>query len=229
MCFCGDDDYNPRQRYRRQPSSLETSQRQKATAYAAQSHGWSDETGMRSNPSQQSLRRKDSYFEPGLAHALVGLPDSDFRAVYDPDRDRQQRILVSQPRFTTDYPQQRQTGTRGVVCEQPSTTEAMAMVYQDTRNMPWIVHQHPGVSRHPDKAAIDAGSSKTAPSMPSSVHLIRRDSNGVSEFGSDDEYDRSDLGNYTVSPITTIASPSPTKKAKPNVRNRHGYGWNGAF
>ncbi|KAI0140937.1 hypothetical protein F4776DRAFT_539319 [Hypoxylon sp. NC0597] len=210
MCFCNDDDYHPRDG--RHPPNSERDRRQ----VAAQGYGWPGQTTTRSNNPQQSLRRQDSFIEPGLAHALVGLPDSDFRAVYDPERARQQRVPASQPILSPNYPQQLQRGAPGIIAEQPSTIEAMAVAYpQGVRQ---IVHQHPSVST----------SSKTAPSMPSPVRLMRRDSNGVSEC-SDDEYDEAALRNYTVSPTTTIPSARPTIKTRPNVSNRHDYGWNGAF
>ncbi|OTA64577.1 hypothetical protein K449DRAFT_404101 [Hypoxylon sp. EC38] len=208
MCLCNDNDYYGRDG--RHPQNPEKDRRQ----VAAQGYGWPGQTTTRSNNPQQSLRRKDSYIEPGLAHALVGLPDSDFRAVYDPERARQHRVLARQPMFSPNYPQQRQ-GAHGIVAQQPHTMEAMAMAYP--QGVPHIAYQHPGIFV----------SSKTAQSQPSPARLMRRDSNGVSEFGSDDEYDASALRNYTVSPITTKSSSAPKMRTKPSARNsnRHDYGW----
>ncbi|OTA96937.1 hypothetical protein M434DRAFT_347086 [Hypoxylon sp. CO27-5] len=204
MCLCNDNDYYGRDG--KHPQNPEKDRRQ----VAAQGYGWPGQTTTRSNNPQQSLRRKDSYIEPGLAHALVGLPGSDFRAVYDPERARQQR--APQPTISSNYPQQRQ-GAHRIVAQQPRRIEAMAMAYP--QGMPQNAYQHPGVF----------ASSRTAQSQPSPARLMRRDSNGVSEFGSDDEYDASALRNYTVSPITTKSSSAPKMRTKPNAHNRHDYGW----
>ncbi|KAI1143468.1 hypothetical protein F5Y05DRAFT_154106 [Hypoxylon sp. FL0543] len=231
MCFCNDDDYYADRRRRRQSRNLEKGQLEWVPTHVAQGHGWPGET--RSNNSQQSHRRKDSFFEPGLAHALVGLPDSDFRAVYDPEHVRhrlQQRVPVSPARSAPDYPPQRHTSTRGIIAEQPSTTSAMTMANHYTQRTPWAIQEHPTVLTRPGKAVTAATYSGAAPPMPSQARLMRRDSNGISEFGSDDENDQPDLTNYSVSPTTTEASPSSTKKVKPKVHSGHDkYGWNGTF
>ncbi|KAI8965938.1 hypothetical protein F5Y11DRAFT_234530 [Daldinia sp. FL1419] len=89
-CGLGDDYDEPRRQRPRNPpvARTQSAQRREATR-AAENYGWPrDRAGGTHRPEQGGNR--DSYIEAGLAGALAGLPGSDFRQVYDPDRHRQQ-------------------------------------------------------------------------------------------------------------------------------------------
>ncbi|KAI1083206.1 hypothetical protein F5B20DRAFT_451191 [Whalleya microplaca] len=84
MCFCSDEDYDER------PLVDEHKRRrQEEAARAAQNYGWGGQPRV-NNPRQrtqmQAMGNRDSYIEPHLRQAIVGLPGSEFEAVYDPTR-----------------------------------------------------------------------------------------------------------------------------------------------
>ncbi|KAI0416914.1 hypothetical protein F5X98DRAFT_342473 [Xylaria grammica] len=208
---------------RRGPSreEMEKRQRQAQATAAAQKYGWPTAHRAGGNiPTNHSQApgNRDSVIEAELAGGLAAMPGSDFRAVYDPQRPRQQpvhRPSPPQPYQRPPYYQQR------FVTQQPARTAPMrAAPQQDARRQPQMVHHRPALARKP---VIQTAHSPFR--APRAAKLVRRDSNGVSEC-SDDEGDIADLRNYTVSPI----QQSPVYGG-PGMYSQRGppYGRNGPF
>ncbi|KAI0974378.1 hypothetical protein F4678DRAFT_458345 [Xylaria arbuscula] len=175
---------------------VEKRQRQAQATAAARNYGWPTERSIvRHADPRPELRNRDSIIEPGLAGGLAAMPGSDFRAVYDPQRARQQQTRqpnIPQPAQRPPYYQQR------FVNQQPARMPMMsASNMQNVRRMPPVVHQQPVIARKP---VIQT----TRPQFraPQVARIVRRDSNGISEC-SDDDDDIRDLRNYTVSPLNS--------------------------
>ncbi|KAI1416060.1 hypothetical protein F5Y13DRAFT_155967 [Hypoxylon sp. FL1857] len=174
--------------------------------------------GMTTNNSQQNPRRNDSALDPGLARALVEMPGSNFRA-YDPNRVQRGTTLQRSPAVRRTTPWQRPPVTQPTFIpgyRDPNVMKAATTALRHTQSQSQNAQQNPG------KAA--AQYAQYAEPKSSQGHLVRRDSNGVSVLGSDDGY-QADLRNYTVSPVSTIASSS-SKRATGSQANKK---WHGAF
>ncbi|KAI3343133.1 hypothetical protein F4824DRAFT_510369 [Ustulina deusta] len=227
-CGCSDDDYYTASPYRppnenphpsvsqRRPErhrkpryqdpsreEVEKRQRQAQATAAARNYGWPTTRGVAGSTDRlQTSGNRDSIIEPHLAGGLAAMPGSDFRAVYDPQRPRQQpmrRPSPSRPPQRPPYYQQR------FVNQQPPRMPLMSIsAQQDVRTLPPVVHQHPVTVRRP---VIQTTRPHQAPQV---ARLVRRDSNGISEC-SDDEVDPEDLRKYTVSPIQSPAYRGPRR------------------
>ncbi|KAI2784832.1 hypothetical protein F4815DRAFT_454385 [Daldinia loculata] len=95
MCLgiCTDDydNHRPQRQRRDRRAHLphhERSPRREATR-AAQNYGWPRNHNMSSFYNYGQPGNRDSHVEPELMEAFVGLPGSDLRRVYDPERSRQ--------------------------------------------------------------------------------------------------------------------------------------------
>ncbi|KAI0404274.1 hypothetical protein F4802DRAFT_567438 [Xylaria palmicola] len=253
MCWCSDDDYTvspyrppgenphpsvsrghpqrqpPRQHRGPSAEEQEKRQRQAQASAAARSYGWPAARGAAGN--------RDSIIEPGLAGGLAAMPGSDFRAVYDPHRQRQspQRRPVQQPvrqpvrrrdlpgpPQRPPYYQQGSVNRQGFVNQQPGRAQLMrAYPQQEARAPAPTMHQRPGNARRP---VVQQQTTAHVPRQAQTARLVRRDSNGVSEC-SDTDDDIENLRNYTVSPWAE--SPVyPTPRPPPRIETR--YGRNGA-
>ncbi|KAI1428370.1 hypothetical protein F5Y12DRAFT_733403 [Xylaria sp. FL1777] len=196
---------------------VEKRQRQAQATAAAQNYGWPITRGVSRNPNHlQTSRNRDSVIEPDLAGGLAAMPGSDFRAVYDPQRSRQQQIHRPSPprppqrqpqRPPQRLPQRPPYHQQRFVSQQPPRMPPMSVpAKQDVRRVPLVVQQHQAIARKP---VIQT----TRPQFqaPQAARLVRRDSNGISEC-SDDDGDREDLRGYTVSPIQSPAYQGPGRR-----------------
>ncbi|KAI1382201.1 hypothetical protein F4677DRAFT_18625 [Hypoxylon crocopeplum] len=217
-----------------------------AATHAANGYGWPAQyhTGDR----HHTLERGDSYLEPRLARDFVGLPGSDFRSVYDPDRARQsgrperprsstrsrhmessyhrsqQRVSVSRPVITSEYMLERPTSAHGVIVDQPAYYEPMFSAssmpsIQEGRGMPRIPQV---VHRRPD---IMMPPRRAVIENAPYARPATRDSDGVS-FCSIQDINEPPPRFFTPSP--PIPSPSPGN-ANFYAGKGHGYGRNGAY
>ncbi|KAI5862158.1 hypothetical protein GGS23DRAFT_108637 [Durotheca rogersii] len=130
----------------------------------------------------------------------------------------------------------RQTSDRPLRVEMPQPRRAPHQI-ADTRRqipiysvgaerVPQIVHQPPG-SRMPGRRAVIETVSPGPASLKRTPGHVRRDSNGVSEFGSDDDDDSGLWKNHSVS---STSSPAPSRRS-PNLYARTGrdHGRGGVF
>ncbi|KAI1177491.1 hypothetical protein F4777DRAFT_587286 [Nemania sp. FL0916] len=186
--------YNPnhypqRQAPARRPDprceEMEKRQRQAQATIAARSYGWPTSREAAANHSHPS-RNRDSMIEPGLASGLAAMPGSEFRAVYDPQRQRQQH--QSRPQGQQQLPQRSLYYQQRSVTQQPSRVPPMVTrkpVFHEGRSLP--------AGRKP---VIQTARPLI---QPQRAQLVRRDSNGISEC-SDDDGDES-WRDHPVSPI----------------------------
>ncbi|OTB08807.1 hypothetical protein M426DRAFT_162199 [Hypoxylon sp. CI-4A] len=242
MCLCGDgrDDINELSYYRKNeaPNYLwvdDTARKREREAAASQAAMWYGWAGQQSQGRSRETQRpatsgsKDSYFEPHVASAFVGLPGSDFRAVYDPERRRQPKHPDRQrPSNPPHHTQQRRPDR--VVINQPRPMEAMAMGPPRHHYAHDNMRRRPDAVKYPSKTSVPAAL-KAAPSpmVPSRPKPVRRDSNNISELGSEDGRDGDDLNSYVVSPTSPNAPPAPWESRSLYTRTKHSHGRNGAF
>ncbi|ORY62158.1 uncharacterized protein BCR38DRAFT_410601 [Pseudomassariella vexata] len=181
---------------------------------ATQNYGWADAAG------GKRPRDRDSYLEPSLGQALVGMPGSQYDAVHDPrhrpaqkqkapDRAQVARAPAQTP-VQTPYYQQHNNHS----AVPASKTQASKGLARTSRNLPLLPLQNANPGHKPQfvqpvchsipqpmcakpmlsKAGMvgelqpqlsqmrtQQYSMPYAPKKP-----VRKDSNGVSEFGSDD-------------------------------------------
>ncbi|KAL7629303.1 hypothetical protein AAE478_000823 [Parahypoxylon ruwenzoriense] len=123
-------------------------------------------------------------------------------------------------------------GRGEVISQQPNMREAMSEVkIQNVKlpRYPEIVHQPPYRPRLPRKAVIgtipEPVPLKPSPAYP--AKLVRRDSKGVSEFGSDDEDDDSLWRTHSVS--SAASGQSSRERVNLYAHTGHDYGRHGAF
>lgn len=193
---------------------------QASATRAANDYGW---TGQRSQ-----TRNRDSYIEPELGQALVGLPGSDYRELSAAAHSNQlQRRPVGgpapprpsyqagqrrapgpapparyrpSPQRPQQYHHQQQQQRQQVVQRQPARVQPMVSAPPRKRQQPPpplaslgqrpVVHGvDPRALAQPQAAVFDY-----VPQKP-----VRRDSNGVSECGDEDEY--ANCRYHTVSPV----------------------------
>ncbi|KAI0505239.1 hypothetical protein F5B22DRAFT_529634 [Xylaria bambusicola] len=208
--------YNQRQPERhnqpryRDPRREEADKRQRqaqATA-AARNYGWPTTRGVAGNTNHhRGSGSRDSIIEPGLAGGLAAMPGSDFRAVYDPQRHRQRQQQQQQrqqqpihrpnpvpPFQRPPYYQQR------FVSQQPPRMPMMSAIPRASEEP--LARRQQVIARKP----VVQGR-RTQFHAPQVARLVRRDSNGISEC-SDDDFDREDLRQYTVSPIQSPPPPA---------------------
>ncbi|KAI1828067.1 hypothetical protein F4861DRAFT_490531 [Xylaria intraflava] len=92
---------NPQRQYQTpNRDEAEKRQRQEQAAAAARNYGWPTARGVNGNIYTNNRERpenRDSMIEPDLAGGLAAMPGSDFRAVYDPNRARQQQVHRPSP------------------------------------------------------------------------------------------------------------------------------------
>ncbi|KAI0851456.1 hypothetical protein F5Y00DRAFT_267658 [Daldinia vernicosa] len=233
MCLgvCSDDydDQRP-QRQRRDrgdyPSHFERSPRREATR-AAKSYGWPRDHNMNSPYNYGQPGNRDSHVEPNLAEAFVGLPGSDFRRVYDPDRSRQSdRDQYYSQRSQYQYPSQPSHAAISEHSQLKKVPGGRVEVHKDNlhryRSMHGTIH---GVVREQPRT------SETMTMNPSrhqqSSRDIRRgsvDSNGVSDISSEDDEDDNDRRRLAYTP-----SPLAHRGNDLYSRTGYGYGRQGAF
>ncbi|KAI3329283.1 hypothetical protein HD806DRAFT_279404 [Xylariaceae sp. AK1471] len=235
----------PRPRY--QPPSREEEEkrlRQTQATVAAQKYGWPTSRGVANNIYTEHYKtsgNRDSLIEPDLAGGLASLPGSDYRAVYDPQRRRQpqqpgqrQPQLVQRPNPPLQRPSPPQRPQRPPyyqqrsVYQKPSYQQSQPVVYQ--QQPPMSVELRQNMRRQQPQAVARKPALRVTPQAnhtPMVAHLIRRDSNGVSECSDDDDDDHNNLRHYTVSPIQ--ASPGFNNGLGLYSQMGMSYGRNGAF
>ncbi|KAI1107790.1 hypothetical protein F4804DRAFT_295885 [Jackrogersella minutella] len=225
------------------------SQQGHGASSSASSSGWPAERTLPIHSHPQNPEMNYPYLDPRPANSFLS-SDSDFHAVYDPARVRQP-IRPNQPQPYTqeqNYPEwPRDSTVQSAAASQPSNVPGYPSQYQQSmdatgygqyssvvagstapqapelREPPCAIRRQPHASKPPSRLRRASPYSDLKLSKPERA-LAKRDSNGVSEFGSDEERDATDLREYNVSPDTTRTS---SRRAEPNsyTGNNYNAGW----
>ncbi|KAI2467749.1 hypothetical protein F4781DRAFT_300710 [Annulohypoxylon bovei var. microspora] len=118
-----------------------------------------------------------------------------------PEQVSMQSVPVLRPRVAPGYAQERHQSVHGeVVYEQPRPMGPAPTTYPSGSQREMAIHRRP-IGLKPQSRPMNPDvTSETSLLKSRPGGLVRRDSNGVSEFGSDDDDYRVDLRDYTVSP-----------------------------
>ncbi|KAI1469951.1 uncharacterized protein F4812DRAFT_307870 [Daldinia caldariorum] len=232
MCFgscLGSDDHRRRPQrqgpYRSHNAQRSQSTQRREATRAAREYGWPREHSERGTRNYGQAGNRDSYLEPGLAEALVNLPGSEFRHVYDPERPRhppQDQYHSQSPQY--QYPDRHSHATRSEHIRLKQVPTGRGELNHDNvgpfRSMYGSVH---GVVHEQPRRADTMTTTLRRTESRRSV-----DSNGVSDISSDDDGDSWGSGE---SRRWLAPTPPASTRGEHNLYDRtgHSYGRGGAF
>ncbi|KAI2614520.1 uncharacterized protein GGS25DRAFT_517371 [Hypoxylon fragiforme] len=174
------------------------------------------------HPSHQQQQRVAAS-QPQVTYTPAAQRHVSSRGVIVDQPHRHNNMSSSRPVAGIDMPVIQNVGARQAVRDHLVHPHHQAMparkpVIQEVRP---AYHQQSAPRRKP----VPAPARQATPFAQRPARMVRRDSNGVSEFGSDDEFDRDALRGYNVSPV----GPSGRNGTNMHARTGYGYGQGGAF
>ncbi|KAI1808314.1 hypothetical protein F4811DRAFT_549049 [Daldinia bambusicola] len=233
-CFGSDDYSRPPQRQRPYGSynaaRSQRTQRREATR-AARDYGWPREYSERAASNYGQAGNRDSYLEPGLAEALVNLPGSEYRRVYDPERPRHppQDQYYSQSSQYHQYPDRSNHSTRSGNVQLKQVPRGKGELNHENVGLFRSMHGsiHGVVNEQPRRTETMT----TTPRRAESRRSV--DSNGVSDISSDEGGESWGSGDSRrwLAPTPPPSTRRGSTRRGPNLYDRtgHGYGRRGAF